>query len=117
EDFTNYRTGRHGQQLFVRRFRELKNRWTPPAALRSRIQRVTEPLKRPQGCYSGCNGLSQEAHACYSGRTLSTLLHRKELVHTPTRPRARDFTHTHPLKKAMSIPHGFSRFTVHSLSF
>src|SRR5699024_12756826 len=34
-----------------------------------------------------------------------------------TRPRARDFTHAHPLKKAMSIPHGLSRFTVHSLSF
>src|SRR5699024_9721794 len=26
-------------------------------------------------------------------------------------------THAHPLKKAMSIPHGLSRFTVHSLSF
>src|SRR5699024_12294117 len=34
-----------------------------------------------------------------------------------TRPRPRDLTHAHPLKKAMSIPHGLSRFTVHSLSF
>src|SRR5699024_7599980 len=34
-----------------------------------------------------------------------------------TRPRPRDLTHAHPLTKAMSIPHGLSRFTVLSLSF
>src|SRR5699024_11423481 len=73
------------------------------------------PVTAPAPCLCSRTGKDCAPVCNARARTLPKLLDRKEIVHSPTRPRPRNLTHAHPLKKAMSTPHGLSRFTVHSL--